>query len=186
MAISSSAYTDEVVTAIKHSRRVIIILSPAYISGPSIFELQAAVNCALEDKNIKLVLIRFQAFQEPEVLPPVVKKALRVLPVITWKSSISAAANKNFWKYMHYHMPVKTTKMSGNCSLKGFFQRLFSLVYCSRNFTEGWQQAQEWWCDCKRPLLHWLTTVDCHCGQQYLTPKQWEGRSAVWLCCSPW
>ncbi|NXJ98285.1 I18RA protein, partial [Corythaixoides concolor] len=127
--LPGGAYTDEIVTAIKQSRRAIIILSPAYISGPSIFELQAAVNCALEDKKIKLVLIKFQAFQEPEALPPVVKKALRILPVITWKSSISAAPNKKFWKYMHYHMPVKTTKVSGNCSLKGFFQRLFNLVY---------------------------------------------------------
>ncbi|XP_009925017.2 interleukin-18 receptor accessory protein [Haliaeetus albicilla] len=127
--LPGGAYTDEVVTAIKQSRRAIIILSPAYVSGPSIFELQAAVNCALEDKRIKLVLIKFQAFQEPETLPPVVKKALRILPVITWKTSISAAPNKKFWKYMHYHMPVKTTKMLGNCSLKGFFQRLFSLVY---------------------------------------------------------
>ncbi|XP_009490754.2 interleukin-18 receptor accessory protein [Pelecanus crispus] len=125
--LPGGAYTDEVVTAIKQSRRAIIILSPAYVSGPSIFELQAAVNCALEDKKIKLVLIKFQAFQEPETLPPVVKKALRILPVITWKSSTSAAPNKKFWKYMHYHMPVKTTKMLGNCSLKGFFQRLFSV-----------------------------------------------------------
>ncbi|KAM9264966.1 interleukin-18 receptor accessory protein [Cariama cristata] len=127
--LPGGAYTDEVVAAIKQSRRAIIILSPAYVSGPSIFELQAAVNCALEDKKIKLVLIKFQAFQEPETLPPVVKKALRILPVVTWKSSISAAPNKKFWKYVHYHMPVKTTKMLGNCSLKGFFQRLFSLVY---------------------------------------------------------
>ncbi|NWX20005.1 I18RA protein, partial [Aegotheles bennettii] len=127
--LPGGAYTDEVVTAIKQSRRVIIILSPAYVSGPSIFELQAAVNCALEDKKIKLVLIKFQDFQEPETLPPVVKKALRILPVVTWKSSISAAPNKKFWKYMHYHMPVKTTKMLGNCSLKSFFQRLFSLLY---------------------------------------------------------
>ncbi|KAM6139938.1 LOW QUALITY PROTEIN: interleukin-18 receptor accessory protein [Pterocles gutturalis] len=127
--LPGGAYTDEVVTAIKQSRRAIIILSPAYISGPSIFELQAAVNCALEDKKIKVVLIKFQAFQEPETLPPVVKKALRILPIITWKSSISAAPNKKFWKYMHYHMPVKSTKMLGNCSLKTFFQRLFSLVY---------------------------------------------------------
>ncbi|NXN62345.1 I18RA protein, partial [Rynchops niger] len=125
--LPGGVYTDEVVTAIKQSRRVIIILSPAYVSGQSIFELQAAVNCALEDKKIKLVLIKFQAFQEPETLPPVVKKALRILPVITWKSSISAAPNKKFWKYMHYYMPVKTTKMLGNCSLKGFFQRLLSL-----------------------------------------------------------
>ncbi|KFP83326.1 Interleukin-18 receptor accessory protein, partial [Acanthisitta chloris] len=108
--LPGGAYTDEVVTAIKQSRRVIIILSPAYINGPSIFELQAAVNCALEDKSIKLVLIKFQAFQEPEILPPVVKKALRILPVVTWKSSVSAAPDKKFWKYMHYHMPVKTTK----------------------------------------------------------------------------
>ncbi|NXN67963.1 I18RA protein, partial [Himantopus himantopus] len=127
--LPGGAYTDEVVTAIKQSRRAIIILSPAYVSGPSIFELQAAVNCALEDKKIKLVLIKFQAFQEPETLPAVVKKALRILPVVTWKSSISAAPNKKFWKYMHYYMPVKTTKMLGNCSLKGFFQRSFSLVY---------------------------------------------------------
>ncbi|NXT56718.1 I18RA protein, partial [Pluvianellus socialis] len=127
--LPGGAYTDEVVTAIKQSRRAIIVLSPAYVSGPSIFELQAAVKCALEDKTIKLVLIKFQAFQEPETLPPVVKKALRILPVIRWKSSISAAPDKKFWKYMHYHMPVKTTKMLGNCSLKGFFQRLFSMVY---------------------------------------------------------
>ncbi|KAM6094005.1 interleukin-18 receptor accessory protein [Chlamydotis macqueenii] len=127
--LPGGAYTDEVVTAIKQSRRAIIILSPAYVNGPSIFELQAAVNCALEDKKIKVVLIKFQAFQEPETLPPVVKKALRILPVVTWKSSISAAPNKKFWKYMRYHMPVKTTKMLENRSLKGFFQRLFSLVY---------------------------------------------------------
>uniref|UniRef100_A0A8C3RJ35 Interleukin 18 receptor accessory protein n=1 Tax=Cyanoderma ruficeps TaxID=181631 RepID=A0A8C3RJ35_9PASS len=111
--LPGGAYTDEVVTAIKQSRRVIIILSPAYVSGPSIFELQAAVNCALEDKRIKLVLIKFKDFQEPETLPPVVKKALRILPVVTWKSSISAASHKKFWKYMCYHMPVKTTKRIG-------------------------------------------------------------------------
>ncbi|XP_005420099.2 interleukin-18 receptor accessory protein [Geospiza fortis] len=126
--LPGGAYTDEVVTAIKHSRRVIIVLSPAYVSGPSIFELQAAVNCALEDKGIKLVLIKFQDFQEPETLPPVVKKALRILPIITWKSSISAAPHEKFWKYMHYHMPMKTTKRLENFSLKGFSQRLFRLV----------------------------------------------------------
>lgn len=129
IVISSPAYTDEVVTAIRQSRRIIIILSPAYVSGPSIFELQAAVNCALEDKKIKLVLIKFQAFQESETLPPVVKKALRILPTITWKPSASSAPNKKFWKYLCYHMPVNTTKVLGECSLKGFFQRLFSLVH---------------------------------------------------------
>ncbi|NXX47821.1 I18RA protein, partial [Tricholaema leucomelas] len=127
--LPGGAYTDEVVTAIKQSRRVIIILSPAYVNGSSLFEMQAAVNCALEDKKIKLVLIKFQAFQEPVTLPAEVKKALRILPVVTWKPCISAAPDKKFWKYMHYHMPVKRTEMLRNCSLKGSFRRLFSLLY---------------------------------------------------------
>ncbi|XP_015501644.2 LOW QUALITY PROTEIN: interleukin-18 receptor accessory protein [Parus major] len=132
--LPGGAYTDEVVTAIKQSRRVIIILSPAYVSGPSIFELQAAVNCALEDKGIKLVLIKFQDFQEPDTLPPEVKKALRILPVVTWKSSISAAPHKKFWKYMCYHMPVKTTKRLENCSLKAYPKGYSDWYTDRRNF----------------------------------------------------
>ncbi|NXH23326.1 I18RA protein, partial [Bucco capensis] len=123
--LPGGAYTDEVVTALRQSRRALIILSPAYLSGPSLFELQAAVSCALEDKKIKVVLIKFQAFHEPQALPPVVKKALRILPVLTWKSA--ATPDKKFWRYLCYHMPVKATKVLGNCSLKSFVQRLFSL-----------------------------------------------------------
>ncbi|XP_074839364.1 interleukin-18 receptor accessory protein [Carettochelys insculpta] len=118
--LPGGAYTDDVVTAIKKSRRVIIILSPGYINGPSIFELQAAVNCALEDNMIKLILIKYRSFQEPESLPPIVKKALKILPVVTWKSSNSSSPNNQFWKYMHYHMPVKNNRRLGKNSLKFF------------------------------------------------------------------
>uniref|UniRef100_A0A8C3T4B2 Interleukin 18 receptor accessory protein n=2 Tax=Chelydra serpentina TaxID=8475 RepID=A0A8C3T4B2_CHESE len=124
--LPGGAYTDDIVTAIHQSRRAIIILSPSYVNGPSIFELQAAVNCALEDNMIKLILIKYKSFQEPESLPPIVKKALNILPVVTWKSSNSNSPNKRFWKYMRYHMPVKNTTGLGKNSLKFFFQRLFS------------------------------------------------------------
>ncbi|KAM7180477.1 interleukin-18 receptor accessory protein isoform 3-T4 [Macrochelys suwanniensis] len=124
--LPGGAYTDDIVTAIQQSRRAIIILSPRYVNGPSIFELQAAVNCALEDNMIKLILIKYKSFQEPESLPPIVKKALNILPVVTWKSSNSNSPNKRFWKYMRYHMPVKNTTGLGKNSLKFFFQRLFS------------------------------------------------------------
>uniref|UniRef100_A0A8C4YJ93 Interleukin 18 receptor accessory protein n=1 Tax=Gopherus evgoodei TaxID=1825980 RepID=A0A8C4YJ93_9SAUR len=105
--LPGGAYTDDIVTAIQQSRRAIIILSPGYVNGPSIFELQAAVNCALEDNMLKLILIKYKSFQEPASLPAIVKKALKILPVVTWKSSNSNSPNKQFWKYMRYHMPVK-------------------------------------------------------------------------------
>ncbi|CAK7297891.1 Interleukin-18 receptor accessory protein [Vulpes lagopus] len=103
-------YAEDIVNIIKKSRRGIFILSPNYVNGPSIFELQAAVNLALDDKTLKLILIKFCSFQEPESLPHLVKKALRVLPTVTWRNLKSVPPNSRFWTQMRYHMPVKNSK----------------------------------------------------------------------------
>lgn len=103
-------YAEDIVNIIKKSRRGIFILSPNYVNGPSIFELQAAVNLALDDKTLKLILIKFCSFQEPESLPHLVKKALRVLPTVTWRNLKSVPPNSRFWTQMRYHMPVKSSK----------------------------------------------------------------------------
>ncbi|XP_019682529.2 interleukin-18 receptor accessory protein isoform X2 [Felis catus] len=104
------AYAEDIVNVIKKSRRGIFILSPNYVNGPSVFELQAAVNLALDDQTLKLILIKFCSFQEPESLPHLVKKALRVLPTVTWRGLKSVPPNSRFWTQMRYHMPVKNSK----------------------------------------------------------------------------
>nr|XP_025724856.1 interleukin-18 receptor accessory protein [Callorhinus ursinus]XP_025724857.1 interleukin-18 receptor accessory protein [Callorhinus ursinus] len=103
-------YAEDIVNVIKKSRRGIFILSPNYVNGPSIFELQAAVNLALDDQTLKLILIKFCSFQEPGSLPHLVKRALRVLPTVTWRNLKSVPPNSRFWTQMRYHMPVKTSK----------------------------------------------------------------------------
>lgn len=103
-------YAEDIVSIIKKSRRGIFILTPNYVNGPSVFELQAAVNLALGDQTLKLILINFRSFQEPESLPHLVKKALRVLPTITWRGLKSVPPNSRFWTQMRYHMPVKNSK----------------------------------------------------------------------------
>ncbi|KAH0624593.1 hypothetical protein JD844_032235, partial [Phrynosoma platyrhinos] len=68
--LPGGAYTDEIVNALKKSRRAIIILTASYFKNTeSLFELEAAVNTVLEDKTIKLILIEFESFQEPQSLP---------------------------------------------------------------------------------------------------------------------
>ncbi|XP_036916712.1 interleukin-18 receptor accessory protein [Sturnira hondurensis] len=103
-------YAEDIVSIIKKSRRGIFILSPNYVNGPSVFELQAAVNLALDDQTLKLILIKFCSFQEPESLPHLVRKALRVLPTVTWRGLKSVPPNSRFWTQMRYHMPVKNSK----------------------------------------------------------------------------
>ncbi|XP_070607939.1 interleukin-18 receptor accessory protein [Erythrolamprus reginae] len=106
--LPGGAYTDDIVSAMKRSRRVIIILSPNYANNSqALFELEAAINTALEDKTMKPILIQVETFQEPPSVSPKVKKALRILPRITWRTSTSPSANKQFWKKLRYHLPVK-------------------------------------------------------------------------------
>ncbi|XP_006884662.1 PREDICTED: interleukin-18 receptor accessory protein [Elephantulus edwardii] len=101
-------YAEDVVNIIKKSRRGIFILSPDYFSGPNVFELEAAVNLALDDQTLKLILIKFCSFKEPESLPHRVKKALSVLPTITWRGLKSVPPSSRFWTKMRYHMPMKS------------------------------------------------------------------------------
>ncbi|XP_043852747.1 interleukin-18 receptor accessory protein [Dromiciops gliroides] len=118
--IPGGAYTEDIVKIIKQSRRVICVLSPSYVSSASVFELQAAVNLALEDQTLKLILIKFAPFKEPASLPHRVKKALAVLPTITWRSSKSSAPNSRFWNCVRYHMPVKNHRGLGEKVFKIF------------------------------------------------------------------
>ncbi|CAH7233604.1 interleukin-18 receptor accessory protein [Phodopus roborovskii] len=102
-------YADDIVDTIKRSRRGIFILSPSYVNGPHVFELQAAVSLALVDQTLKLILIEFCSFQVPESLPYLVRKALRVLPTVTWRGLKSVQPSSRFWTQICYHMPVKNS-----------------------------------------------------------------------------
>ncbi|XP_033031489.1 interleukin-18 receptor accessory protein [Trachypithecus francoisi] len=137
-------YAEDIVSIIKRSRRGIFILSPNYVNGPSIFELQAAVNLALDDQTLKLILIKFCYFQEPESLPHLVKKALRVLPTVTWRGLKSVPPNSRFWTKMRYHMPVKNSQGFTWNQLR-ITSRIFQWKGFSRTETTGRSsQPKEW------------------------------------------
>ncbi|MGH0182509.1 UNVERIFIED_CONTAM: hypothetical protein FKN15_009718 [Acipenser sinensis] len=104
--LPGGAYTEDIVSSIKRSRRVIYVLSPRYISSPCIFELQTGINHLLVDDQFKLILIKFRPLPEMDTLPHVVKRALKILPAMKWNGSKSNHSDSTFWKNVRYYMPV--------------------------------------------------------------------------------
>ncbi|XP_069493031.1 interleukin-18 receptor accessory protein [Ambystoma mexicanum] len=113
------AYVEDIARIIKRSRRAIFVLSPRYINDTNLFELQTAIKCNLEDDSLKLIFIEYKHFEEPNSLPNVIKKALHVLPVVSWKEKYgrSPSSASKFWNTIRYHMPVK----KGLVSKKTYF-----------------------------------------------------------------
>ncbi|XP_060682945.1 interleukin-18 receptor accessory protein-like [Hemiscyllium ocellatum] len=107
--LPGGVYTEDVISCIKRSRRVIIVLSPNYIArnDSRIFELQTGVSSMLDNYKTKVILIKFHSLPDRVDLPENVKKAITVLPEITWKGKKSFPPSSNFWKMLRYHMPVK-------------------------------------------------------------------------------
>nr|XP_014346278.1 PREDICTED: interleukin-18 receptor accessory protein [Latimeria chalumnae] len=118
--LPGGAYIEDIATVIKRSRRVIFVLSPTYMNGQRIFELQAGINSMLEDHTIKLILIDFKPFSITKSLPHNIKKALKVLPMIRWKGLKSNFPSSKFWKTVRYHMPAKRASAWKNASKEPF------------------------------------------------------------------
>ncbi|XP_072119330.1 interleukin-18 receptor accessory protein-like isoform X1 [Mobula birostris] len=111
--LPGGVYTEDVILCIKRSRRVIIVLSPNYFASAKsrIFELQTGVSTMLDNFKTKVILINFHALPHGTDLPDNVKRAIAVLPEITWKGSKSSHPSSKFWKMLRYYMPVKKKEL---------------------------------------------------------------------------
>ncbi|XP_037614090.1 interleukin-18 receptor accessory protein-like isoform X3 [Sebastes umbrosus] len=112
------AYTNDVVLAIKRSQMLICLLSADYLSNNNaVFELESGIQALLQNSSLKLLLIwtsgaSASLIQPDPPLPPLVQRALKVLPSLDWTSGKPARATSNFWRSLRKAMPDQRVKLS--------------------------------------------------------------------------
>lgn len=124
--------TDETLSFIKKSRRLLVVISPSYIhqGTQALLELKAGLENMASQGNIRLVLVQYKAIKNKKKVKEI-KLAQSVLSVIKWKGEKSKHPGSRFWKELHVALPVKKTYFTKNT---GSFQML---THNSAFTTEG-------------------------------------------------
>ncbi|XP_068177678.1 interleukin-18 receptor accessory protein-like isoform X2 [Antennarius striatus] len=109
--LPGGAYTNDVVLAIERSRMLICLLSAEYFSNTNaVFVLETGIQALLQNSTLNLLLIwtnRTSATADEMdcPLPPLVQRALKVLPSLDWTPGKSDRATRNFWRSLRKAMP---------------------------------------------------------------------------------
>lgn len=106
--------TDETLSFIQKSRRLLVVLSPNYVlqGTQALLELKAGLENMASRGNINVILVQYKAVKETKVKE--LKRAKTVLTVIKWKGEKSKYPQGRFWKQLQVAMPVK--KSPRRCS----------------------------------------------------------------------
>ncbi|XP_071371864.1 interleukin-18 receptor accessory protein-like [Centroberyx affinis] len=112
--LPGGAYTEDVVHALQRSRMLICVLSADYLSNSNaLFVLESGIQALLQGSQLKLLLIWTRGTaaslgQLDPPLPPLVWRALKVLPALHWASRKPARANSNFWSSLRKAITVQS------------------------------------------------------------------------------
>ncbi|XP_051919120.1 interleukin-18 receptor accessory protein-like isoform X1 [Hippocampus zosterae] len=115
--LPGGAYTNDVMHAIRRSQILICVVSAEYLSNSNaVFVLESGIQILLQSSTLKLLLIRTsrtsKCFVEPDSpLPPMVRRALTVLPSLDWNLGQSEKVNGKFWTLLRKALPKNKVRL---------------------------------------------------------------------------
>ncbi|XP_061608970.1 interleukin-18 receptor accessory protein-like isoform X1 [Phyllopteryx taeniolatus] len=130
--LPGGAYTNDVVRAIRRSHILICIVSAHYLSNSNaVFVLESGIQVMVQSSTLKILLIQtgttstsFVQLDSP--LPSLVRRALKVLPSLDWKSGPTESATIQLWRSLRKALPKhRVTRVTGVISHAHFGQKSY-------------------------------------------------------------
>ncbi|KAM4694799.1 interleukin-1 receptor accessory protein [Discoglossus pictus] len=119
--------TDETLSFIKKSRRLLVLISPSYVlqGTQALLELKAGLENMASKGNIRIILVQYKAIKNRKKVKEL-KQAQAALSVIKWKGEKSKYPGGRFWKQLQVAMPVKKTGSSSTKSEGNSYMELYN------------------------------------------------------------
>jgi interleukin 1 receptor accessory protein len=105
------AITDETLTFVGRSRRVLVVLSPGYgLQGTqALLELKAGLDSMAWGGHLRVILVQYKPLRRGGWVREL-RRARVALALVRWQGDKSSDLSSTFWKRLRVELPVRRIK----------------------------------------------------------------------------
>uniref|UniRef100_A0A3Q3GWP6 Interleukin-1 receptor accessory protein-like n=1 Tax=Labrus bergylta TaxID=56723 RepID=A0A3Q3GWP6_9LABR len=107
-SLPGGTITDETLSFVARSRRVLVVVSPGYASQGSqaLLELKAGIDGMARGGHLRVILVQYKQVQR-HVWVRELKRARMALALVQWQGDKSKELTSRFWKRLRVELPVR-------------------------------------------------------------------------------
>lgn len=124
-----AAITDETLSFVARSRRLLVVVSPGYASRGSqaLLELKAGLQGMALGGHLRVILVQYKPVQRQDLVREL-RKAQVALALVRWQGEKSKELSSRFWKRLRVELPMRrgTRKGEGASGTEGALLRMTS------------------------------------------------------------
>ncbi|XP_023817406.1 interleukin-1 receptor accessory protein isoform X3 [Oryzias latipes] len=128
-SLPGGTITDETLSFVSRSRRLLVVVSPGYASRGSqaLLELKAGLQGMALGGHLRVILVQYKPVQRQDLVREL-RKAQVALALVRWQGEKSKELSSRFWKRLRVELPMRrgTRKGEGASGTEGALLRMTS------------------------------------------------------------
>ncbi|KAI1893801.1 hypothetical protein AGOR_G00127400 [Albula goreensis] len=110
-SLPGGTITDETLSYVGRSRRLMVVLSPNYLvqGTQALLELKAGLDAMAQAGDLRVILVQYQPISRDSWVREL-RRARVALALIQWKGEKSSDLSSRFWKQLQVELPVRRRK----------------------------------------------------------------------------
>ncbi|XP_032446928.1 interleukin-1 receptor accessory protein isoform X2 [Xiphophorus hellerii] len=107
-SLPGGTITDETLSFVARSRRLLVVVSPGYASRGSqaLLELKAGIDSMALGGHLRVILVQYRPVQRQSLVREL-RRARVALALVRWKGDKSKELTSRFWKQLRVELPVR-------------------------------------------------------------------------------